>query len=92
MRHGNSYKTNRHMSTVSFRSLSFNSLTTKCLGFKKKERHNQETANILCNIETICKSELELNFTVVPSTILNVRVFPQLGHEASALNCSALIN
>lgn len=82
------------MSTVSFRSSSFNSLTTKCLVFKKKKlkKHNQETANILCNIETICKSELELNFTVVPSTILNVRVFPQLGHEASALNRSALMN
>lgn len=51
------------MSTVNFRSYSFNSLTTKCLGFKKK--HDQETANILHNIETICKNELEVELNYV---------------------------
>lgn len=37
------------------------------MGFKKKkkERRNQETANILCNIETICKNELEVELHCV---------------------------
>lgn len=46
----------------------FNSPTTKCLGLereKKKKKQNQETANILHDIETICKNGVGVEFNGV---------------------------